>query len=241
MYKDLYCKYCGRHLSNEGALTIHEKSCKENPNKIKRVVKGWPKGKSREKSPTKGKIWITNGNINKVVFPIEFEEIYLKEGWTKGVNEEYRLNVSKTTTGKASTPEKEALRRKKISETMSKNPNAGGYRKGSGRGKQGWYKGIYCDSSWELAFVYYHLENNLKIERCKETRKYIYNGKEHKYLPDFITKDGIFEIKGFSTKQSKEKSKQNSDIKVLYYEDVKPYLEFVENRFGKKFYEKLYE
>ena len=198
-YKDLYCQYCGRHLSNEGALTIHEKSCKENPNKTKRVVKGWPKGKPREKSSTKGKIWITNGNINKIVLPIEFEEIYSKEGWTKGVNEEYKLNISRTTTGKASTPEKEELRKKKISETMAKNPNAGGYRKGSGRGKQGWYKGIYCDSSWELAFLVYYLDHNMNIKRCEERREYFYNNEKHTYIPDFITDEGIVEIKGYKT------------------------------------------
>lgn len=235
------CKFCGKECKNSNSLKQHEIRCKQNPNKIKVTVKGWPKGKHRENPSSKGRIWITNGIINKMVYPEDFENNYSKEGWIKGVNEKYRLTVSRTTTGKGGTPEREELRKKKISETMSKNPNAGGYRKGSGRGHQGWYKGIYCDSSWELAYVYYHLENNLKIERCKETRKYIYNGKEHKYLPDFITKDGIFEIKGFSTEQSKEKSKQNPDIKVLYYEDVKPYLEFVENKFGEKFYEKLYE
>ena len=234
------CKFCGKECKNKNSLKQHEIRCNKNPNKIKVVTPAWPKGKSRESS-TKGRIWITNGNSNKMVYPSDFETYYKHNGWIKGVNEEYKKIVSKSTSGKASSFEKEELRRKKISETMSKNPDAGGYRKGSGRGKQGWYKGIYCDSSWELAFVYYHLENNLKIERCKEIRKYIYNGKEHKYLPDFITKDGIFEIKGFSTEQSKEKSKQNPDIRVLYYNDVKPYLEFVESKIGNKFYEKLYE
>lgn len=42
--------------------------------------------------------------------------------------------------------------RKRISATM-KARKLGGLRVGSGRGKKGWYKGIHCDSSWELAFV----------------------------------------------------------------------------------------
>lgn len=233
------CKFCGKNYETEVSLKQHEIRCKQNPNRIKINAKGWPKGKTR-KSPTKGRIWITNGEINKVVFPDDFENIYSKNGWIKGVNEKYRLHISQITTGKAATPEKEELRKQKISKTMAKNPNAGGYRKGSGRGKQGWYKGFYCDSSWELAFVYYHLENNLKIERCKETRKYTYNGKEHNYYPDFVTDIGIIEIKGFVTDKSKEKNRQNPDIKVMYYEDLKPYLEFVKSRFGDKFYEKLY-
>ena len=55
--------------------------------------------------------------------------------------------------------------------------NTGGYRHGAGHGKSGWYKGIHCDSSWELAFLIYHLENGLYIERCKERRKYIIDNK----------------------------------------------------------------
>lgn len=50
----------------------------------------------------------------------------------------------------------------------------GGYRKGSGIGKSGWYKGIYCDSSWQLAYVIYHLEHQFNIVRNKQKRIYIY-------------------------------------------------------------------
>jgi hypothetical protein len=48
---------------------------------------------------------------------------------------------------------------------VAKERNLGGYVKGSGRGKKGWYKGIFCDSSWELAFVIFCLETNKKIKR----------------------------------------------------------------------------
>lgn len=111
----------------------------------------------------------------------------------------------------------------------------GGYRKGSGRGKGGWYKGIYCDSSWELAFVIYHLDNNFYIERNKASRKYIFEGKEREYYPDFITNNGLIEIKGFSTEQWKAKIEQNPDIKVLYKKDIQPYLEYVISKYGKDF------
>ena len=113
--------------------------------------------------------------------------------------------------------------------------HTGGYRKGSGRGKSGWYKGIYCDSTWELAFVIYHLDNNLKIERCKEHRKYIFNGEEHTYTPDFITDEGIIEIKGYKNDAWIEKEKQNPDIKVLYREDMKFYLDYVVRVYGSDF------
>lgn len=118
--------------------------------------------------------------------------------------------------------------------------HTGGYRKGCGRGKSGWYKGIYCDSSWELAFVIYHLDNNLYIERCKEKRKYIYNNTEHIYIPDFITNEGIIEIKGYKTKQWEIKENSNPDIKVLYKNDIKFYLDYVKQKYGND-YIKLYD
>ena len=118
--------------------------------------------------------------------------------------------------------------------------HTGGYRQGSGRGKQGWYKGIHCDSSWELAYLVYHLDHNLYIERCKEKRYYVWNNKQHTYYPDFITDDGIIEIKGYSTDQWKSKEEQNSDVKVLYKNEIKPYLDYVTNTYGTDFI-KLYD
>ena len=118
--------------------------------------------------------------------------------------------------------------------------HTGGYREGSGRGKQGWYKGIHCDSSWELAYLVYHLDHNLYIERCKEKRQYVWNNKQHTYYPDFITDNGIIEIKGYSTDQWKSKEEQNPDVKVLYKNEIKPYLDYVTNTYGTDFI-KLYD
>lgn len=119
-------------------------------------------------------------------------------------------------------------------------PKLGGYRKGSGIGKSGWYKGIHCDSSWELAFVIYHLEHNLYIERCKEKRTYIFENEQRTYIPDFITNDGIIEIKGYKTAQSIAKHNANMDITVLYKSDMEIYLNYVICKYGADFI-KLYE
>lgn len=118
--------------------------------------------------------------------------------------------------------------------------NLGGYREGSGRGKQGWYQGIHCDSSWELAFLVYYKDHDLYIERCKEKRKYIWKGKEYTYYPDFITNEGIIEIKGYSTEQWKCKEMQNPDVKVLYKNEMNKYLDYVINKYGNDFI-KLYD
>lgn len=118
--------------------------------------------------------------------------------------------------------------------------HTGGYRIGSGHSKSGWYKGIRCDSTWELAFLIYHLDNNLYIERCNEKRTYIWNGKKHIYYPDFITDKGIIEIKGYKTNQSEEKRKQNPDIINIFKDDIKFYLDYVKEKYDKTLVE-LYD
>lgn len=108
----------------------------------------------------------------------------------------------------------------------------GGYRKGSGRGKRGEYKGIWCDSTWELAFLIYHLDHNIPIRRCTDIRTYTFEGKEYKYFPDFIVRDSeVVEIKGFVTPRWKSKEIQNPDIRVLYGKDIQPYLEYVHDKY----------
>ena len=113
--------------------------------------------------------------------------------------------------------------------------HTGGYRKGSGCGKKGWYKGIYCDSSWELAYVIYNKDKDIQIERCKEIRKYVYNGEEYSYHPDFIVDGKIIKIKGYNSEQWQAKQKYNPDIKVFYEEDMKVYLKYVHDKYGNDF------
>lgn len=226
------CRFCNKQYNDTNSLKNHELRCKLNKDRL--IT---PKPKYSIPPSTKGRIWISNSNKNKLVFPEDFEIKYKKEGWSLGMNEEYKKKIK----GKALTPEKEEERKNKISKSMKNNPNSGGYRKGSGRGKKGWYCNIFCDSTWELAFVYYHISNNLNIQRCKEKRFYTFNNSTHVYYPDFETDNGIFEIKGYVTEQSKSKSQQNPDIKVLYYNDMKFYLDYVINIFGKDFYKKLYK
>lgn len=174
--------------------------------------------------------------------------------WNKGkkgvYSDEYRKKISdslkKVSKGIASSPEKEILRKQKISESMKKNPLSGGLRIGSGRGKKGWYKGYWCDSSWELAWVIYNLEHGVKFERNSVGFNYQYNGQNRKYYPDFIINETYYEIKGRRTFESlddenKEKISQfEKNLLVLYLKDMKPYLEYVIKKYGKD-YIKLYE
>lgn len=116
----------------------------------------------------------------------------------------------------------------------------GGYVKGSGRGKRGWYNGFFCDSSYELAYVIYCLEHNISIQRNTQKRQYIFEERIRNYTPDFIVNNEIVEIKGFSTPQWEAKLLANPDVKVLYKKDLKHIFEYVIMKYGKDFIN-LYE
>lgn len=146
--------------------------------------------------------------------------------------DEIKNKLSASLLGKPSHPQSDESR-KRISEKMK--IVGGGYREGSGRGKKGRYKGIWCDSSWELAFVIYCLDNGKDIKRNTEVRKYIMEGVERKYIPDFIVDGHIVEIKGYENEQWKCKIRDNQDIKVIGKESIKPIIEYVISKYGKNF------
>lgn len=106
----------------------------------------------------------------------------------------------------------------------------GGYRKGSGRGKNGWYDNIHFDSTYELAYYIYCKQNGLNIERCKESYPYTNSeGKKCFYFPDFRVEGKIIEIKGFINKDVNLKIKAvNEPVELLLPNDLKNIFNFVE-------------
>jgi len=119
----------------------------------------------------------------------------------------------------------------------------GGLRYGSGRGKSGWYKNYWCDSSWELAWVIYHLDHGIKFKRNKEFFNYTFKGKTKKYYPDFLIEDTFIEIKGYKSVEFEAKLKQlpkGTKIRVLYKDDLKSILEYVVTNYGSD-YIRLYK
>lgn len=208
------CLYCQKEFSNRGGLGAHQPYCKSNPTRVQRA-----------KSPNAHK---RKGSI----------------AWNKGlttpdiVREKISKSLVGVATGKGSTVEKEDERKRKIKE-QAKLKN-GGYRQGSGRGKKGWYKGFFCDSSWELAYVVYCLDHNIDIKRNTERRQYAWNDKVMNYIPDFIVDGKLVEIKGYKTAQWMAKLAANPDITVLYEEDLQSVLEYVKHKHGAN-YINIYE
>lgn len=179
-------------------------------------------------------ISLRKGKTNREIFGIE-KALEIKEKISNTLKKCKPI-------GKGLTEEIENERKRKISETMKRNKKSGGYRKGSGRGKKGRYKGYWCDSSWELAFVIYSLDNKILLKRNWKKFKYIWNGEEHTYSPDYILSDGTYiEVKGYLTEQATEKIKQFPDrLLVIGNEEMKPILKYVETKYGKDFI-KMYD
>ena len=179
-----------------------------------------------------------------------------KDPWNKGLTKETderlkeqaiklsvitkKLYADGKITGRAKTEEAEEQRKKKLS-VIAKNISFGGYVEGSGRGKKGRYKGFWCDSSWELAYVIYNIDNSIEFERNNKKFSYEFEEKTHMYLPDFIECDTYIEIKGYNTKQWLAKLNQFPEkIKVLYENDMKIYLDYTIKKYGKNFI-KMYD
>lgn len=194
-------------------------------------------------STTKGYKWLYKDDKSIYVKPSEIDK-YIIEGWQYGISSQFKVHISKSLlgipSGKCKDPIKEEERKRKISESMKGNINWK-FNKTRGNSKKGWYHGIFCDSTWELAFVVYYIEHNLYIARCKEQYKYNFENSEHIYIPDFITDDGIIEIKGRKNKKALEKEKKFPQIKVIDANLIKPYLNYVIEKYGNEFWKLLYE
>lgn len=120
----------------------------------------------------------------------------------------------------------------------------GGYRQGSGRSKSGYYKGIYCGSTYELCWVIYHLDHQIEFTR--------FPGKlEHegvKYYPDFLLSDGktIVETKGYEPQESVDRKSKVAEalgytVNVLRKKDLQKEFEWVRQNYQYKEVFELYD
>lgn len=135
----------------------------------------------------------------------------------------------------------------KISKGTSKSYNYEADRK-SGRGKKGSYKGFWCDSTYELAYIIYCIDHNISIIRNKEYFEYEYLGKKHRYYPDFIVDGELIEIKGFANGALPYKEQALKDSKrpyrILFPKDLQHVFQYIRETYNKevnKNIEDLYE
>lgn len=117
------------------------------------------------------------------------------------------------------------------------------------------YNNIYFDSAPELAFFIYLSDNNIEFEYHPNIRFEYFdkNGISHIYFPDFKVGNDIYEIKGdyffredgklccpFDNKyddnfESKHQCMIENNVIILRNSDYKKYLDYVSNKYGKKY------
>ena len=109
----------------------------------------------------------------------------------------------------------------------------GGIREGSGRAKTGYYKGIYCGSTYELSFLIWQLDHNKDIQRCNKSFTYTFQGKKHIYYPDFEVDSKIIEVKG--RVQDVDFIKIQAASATMLYDDlIMPYIQYVIEKYNVK-------
>lgn len=231
-FQELYCKYCSKQCKNVNSLKNHERLCPKNSDRSKLDV--WKNSASHLSNQgwAKGLTALTDDRVKRAA---ENSKLAIAE---------LRIKCPEKFSGKAKSPDSELKRRAKISETLRKNPNSGGLRPGSGRGKKGWYKGFFCDSTYELVYVIYNIDHDISFSKCQKHYKYEYKGKIHRYYPDFELADGtIVEIKGYHSKLVDIKSSSVFDrpIIVLYEKDLKYAFDWVKQHYTYKCLSDLYE
>lgn len=109
----------------------------------------------------------------------------------------------------------------------------GGYREGSGRSKSGYWKGDFCGSTYELVYWIYCKDHNIAIERNTKRYPYIFEGKKHTYLPDYIVEGKLVEIKGYTTSLVYAKAAAVPEgIQILTIKDLEPMMDYVDSKYG---------
>ena len=109
--------------------------------------------------------------------------------------------------------------------------------------KYGFYNGIECDSSWELAYVLYELDHGKNVIRNTDCFPYTYNNEIHSYFPDFIVDNVYVEIKGYYDDVVKAKVSQfpkDLSLNIIDKTKISIYLDYAINTYGKDFW-KLYD
>jgi hypothetical protein len=123
----------------------------------------------------------------------------------------------------------------------------GGYQPHAGvkKAKRGYYKGFYCSSTWELAWLIYTMDHGIIPVRNTQSFPYTYHGKSLKYIPDFILPNNTYvEIKGsHDLMQWYEKLAAFPHIIKVYYEtNLSPIFTYILKKYqvGRTKLEKLY-
>lgn len=116
-----------------------------------------------------------------------------------------------------------------------------------------YYNNLYFDSSYELIYYIWAVDNGHKIERCTQTYSYEVDESTHYYIPDFVVDGELVEIKGehffndkgelinpFTDDESiqrvfKAKGKLMESLRVNVIRNIDSMKEFVYSKYGSNY------
>lgn len=257
------CKYCGKEFEKKQQLAGHIIWCKENPNRSGKSNFHNKKYENdiRPQDVIRDDLFCQYcGKKCKNLNSLRQHEIRCKENPNKisNINKHpisgFKKYNERIKNGEINVWNKNLTKEdhpsiKKQGETYSQRAKdgiifTGGYRENAVKGcyKYGYYKGIRCDSSWELAFVVYCIENNIPIIRNTHRYKYEINGVKHNFIPDFIVNGNeIIEIKGMQDIAWEIKQANFPFIKFIMKDEIKFYINYVISKYGKEYWNILYD
>lgn len=125
------------------------------------------------------------------------------------------------------------------------NPNPqpiGGCRQRSGRSKYGYYGDLWCQSTYEMAFVWSCIRDGKHIVRNTEGFPYANeDGVQRLFFPDFIVDGKYVEVKGWMTEQTRLKIEAfPHDIEVMVGDPMLKILSEAMQHFGTKNLAEIY-
>lgn len=106
--------------------------------------------------------------------------------------------------------------------------------RGQGRSRSGYWKGFFCNSTYELVYYIYMTEHGYKVERNTKRYEYEWDGNKRQYYPDFLVNGKLVEVKGYWTEQVQTKIKAVTDlpIEVLYYKDLEHMMQYIDSKYN---------
>lgn len=186
----LPCSFCNKECKNKNGLAVHQRMCKENPNRkdsyfVEYHKKGfipWNKGKTGvQEAWNKGLPAVNLGTTHTEATKAKMSKIkraLYDSGWESNAGRCKKYDYSSPIAGE-----------------------------------------IKVDGTWELIFCKYADANNLKWSRNKKRFPYInQNGKYSTYQPDFYVEEWncFVEVKGYETDQDRAKWRDFPEpIKIL--------------------------
>lgn len=206
----LICKFCNKEFisNNNGGLVKHENGCIQNPNRI--LYKNN----------------FNDFNSNRKLGKVQGSNQYIKSkilGLPKPILPiESRKKISEANKSRIYTDEMRKRKSDIMKEVVKKYPESYSSNNVCGRTKSIEYNGIKLNGNWELHTVKWLDSNNINWIRNSKYFEYFWNGKIHKYFPDFYLPeyDIYLEIKGYQRDRDIQKWKAVSNLVIFKKNEI---------------------